>query len=410
MNELRRKIMLVLFLSFTALTVLVVGFENYQNYQSARNEMRESLTVIGQAASQIINPNENGPYLNRDSQSDPDMVTLPLITSNPVSLVALNEAGIPIQIYSTDLDHLNIKETVRQASAIASRCAPGQMDTGDFFTQSISWYYASARCVVLVDIHKITLELIQTLWISLLMGAVFEVILFFVCRKVTKWMMRPVEESFEKQKQFIADASHELKTPVAVIMANAEAMEQDSQGPWLDNIKEESARMNGLITSLLDLTRSEQTRPVLEKVNLSRLLEKQCLIMEAAAFEKKRTLEEAIAPDLCVMAEPSSLTQVVSILIDNAIEHSDGRVIAALERKGKEVIMTISNSGRPIPPDLREKIFERFYRADSSRNRSSGRYGLGLAIAKSIVDGLNGRILVDCKDGLTSFQVILRAA
>lgn len=410
MNELRRKIMLVLFLLFSALIVLIVGVENYQNYESAKADMRESLTVIGQAANSIINLNEYGPYQSRNEQSDPDMDTLPLITSNPVSLVALDQDGIPLQIYSTDLDHLDIKQTVEEASGIAAHCKPGQMDVGDFFTSDISWYYTSVRCVVIVDIHKITMGLIKDFWISLFIGAVFEVVLYFVCRKVTMWMMRPVEEAFTKQKQFIADASHELKTPLAVIMANAEALEQDPGGPWLENIKEESGRMNGLITSLLDLTRSEQQKPVLEKVDLSMLLEKQCLIMEAAAFEKNRILEEKIAPDLYVMAEKSLLTQVIAILIDNALEHSDGQVIATLERKGKEVLLGISNSGKPIPPEQREKIFERFYRADTSRNRSTGRYGLGLAIAKSIVESLHGQIYVECKDGFTTFQVVLRAA
>lgn len=212
-------------------------------------------------------------------------------------------------------------------------------------------------------------------------------------------MIAPIQQMFEKQKQFVADASHELKTPVAVILANAEAMEQDHDEHWLKNIEEEATRMNSLITNLLDLTRSEQTDPVLERVNLSRLLEKQSLIMEASMFEKNLVLEEDIEPDLMCMANSAAMQQVITILLDNAMEHSDGKIMVKASKKGKDIQFSVSNSGKPIPPEDRERIFERFYRADVARNRSSGRYGLGLAIAKSIVDSHHGRIQVSCDEG-----------
>ena len=177
---------------------------------------------------------------------------------------------------------------------------------------------------------------------------------------------------------------------------------------WLKNIEEEATRMNSLITNLLDLTRSEQTDPVLERVNLSRLLEKQSLIMEASMFEKNLVLEEDIEPDLMCMANSAAMQQVITILLDNAMEHSDGKIMVKASKKGKDIQFSVSNSGKPIPPEDRERIFERFYRADVARNRSSGRYGLGLAIAKSIVDSHHGRIQVSCDEGITSFVVTLK--
>ena len=127
-------------------------------------------------------------------------------------------------------------------------------------------------------------------------------------------------------------------------------------------------------------------------------------------FEKNIELEEHIEPDLKVMGAAGMLEQLIAILLDNACAHSSGKIIVSLVRRGKDVILGVANTGAPIPPEARERIFERFYRADESRNRSSGRYGLGLAIAKSIVERHKGKIEALCKDGLTTFQVTFRQA
>ncbi len=401
----------MLFGVFSLLVVVVLGFQNYQEYQSERVFLIEALNTIGQTANQIANPNQAGPYLPKDKDGDegPDLDTLSLIYSNPVSIVTF-ENNVPIQVYASDLNHADVNSIVEKAEWITQNQRPGDEYVGNLYFDGTCWQFTSSRAVVLIDTIKIHRRLYRQLFSSIFVGTVFEIFLYLVCKAVVKKMIAPIEVTFQKQKQFIADASHELKTPVAVILANAEAMEQDHDFKWLANIEEEAGRMNGLITSLLDLTRSEQTKLQLEPLNLSRLLEKQCLIMEAAMFEKHLELVEHIEEDVKVMGQPSSLTQVIAILIDNAIEHSDGQVIASLVRRNKEVIMTISNTGMPIPPDQRERIFERFYRADTSRNRASGRYGLGLAIAKSIVEAHHGKIKVECKDGITSFVVTLRAA
>lgn len=409
MIELKRRMMAMLFGVFSLLVIVVIGFQNYQEYQSERMFLVEALNTIGQTANQIANPDQTGPYLPKDKNTAPDLDTLSLIYSNPVSIVTF-ESNVPLQVYASDLDHADVNSIVEKADWIVQHQHPGEDYVGNLYFDGTCWQFTSSRAVVLIDTIKIQKRLYRLLFGSVVLGGGFEIFVFLICKAVVKKMIAPIEATFQKQKQFIADASHELKTPVAVILANAEAMEQDRDFKWLANIEEEAGRMNGLITSLLDLTRSEQTELQLEPLNLSRLLEKQCLIMEAAMFEKHLELVEHIEGDVKVMGQASSLTQVIAILIDNAIEHSDGRVIASLCRHNKEVVMTISNTGMPIPPDQRERIFERFYRADSSRNRASGRYGLGLAIAKSIVEAHHGKIKVECKDGLTSFVVILRAA
>lgn len=422
MRELKRKMLWSLFALFTLLVLLLTGLENYQAYTEAREELQSSLLKISEVSGEIMGISF-GPWKRQTSTSlttsldsqesveqedDPDMDRLSLIYENPVFLIAMDR-GTPWKIYSASFEEMDVDELIEDADEIGHEQPTGVMYTGNLYVDQIAWYYATPSALVMIGLKKISQKLLRTLLWSLLTALFFEVVLFFVCRKAADWMTAPIEKTMEKQKQFIADASHELKTPVAIILANAEAMEQDPQARWLENIKEEANRMNGLIVNLLDLTKADAGKVTLAKLNLSHLLEKQCLIMEAYMFEKHIVLEEDIEPGVFVMGESASLQQVIAILIDNAIAHSTGLIKASLIRKGKEAVLTISNTGEAISAEEQEKIFERFYRADSSRNSSAGRYGLGLAIAKSIVESHQGKIKVHCEQGMTSFSISLKA-
>lgn len=418
MRELKRKMLWSLFALFTALVVLLLSLENYQTYMVAKEELQSSLLTIGDLSGEIMDLGQYGPWKRQQFSSssmtssvdqDPDLDRLSLIYENPVFLIALDR-GTPWKVYSANLEDADVEKIIQEADEIGHDYQAGTMHTGNLYEQDIAWYYVSPSVLIMVGAKKSAQKLMRTLFWSILSAFFFEIILYFVCRKVAASMTAPIEKTMEKQKQFIADASHELKTPVAIILANAEAMEHDPQPRWIQNIKEEASRMSELIVSLLDLTKADESKPPLSQVDLSHLLEKQCLIMEAYMFEKNLVLEENIEPDVMVMGENASLQQVIAILIDNAIAHSTGKVIASLSRKGKEVFLTISNTGEPIPASEQDKIFERFYRADSARNRSDGRYGLGLAIAKSIVESHQGKIRVQCAHGITSFIVTLKAA
>ncbi len=426
MRELKRKMLWSLFSLFTVLVLLVMGMENYQAYMETKEELQSSLLRISEVSGEILGISF-GPWKRTTSfttsldsnnhdradieqeEDDPDMDRLSLLYENPVFLIAMDR-GTPWKVYSASFEDIDVDALIEDADEIGHDFQTGWMGTENLYVNKFAWYYASPSVLIMIGLHKVSQKLLHTLLWSLLTALFFEGVLFLVCRKAANWMTAPIEKTMEKQKQFIADASHELKTPVAIILANAEAMEQDPQARWLENIKEEANRMNGLIVNLLDLTKADAGKVNLSKLNLSHLLEKQCLIMEAYMFEKNILLEEDIEPDVFVMGESASLQQVIAILIDNAIAHSKGLVKASLIRKGKDVVLTISNTGEPISPEEQEKIFERFYRADSSRNSSAGRYGLGLAIAKSIVESHQGKIKVHCEQGLTSFSILLKAA
>lgn len=254
------------------------------------------------------------------------------------------------------------------------------------------------------------------LTISIILGIVGLIAFAFLSYFISGLMVRPVEEAFEKQKQFISDASHELKTPIAVVLSNSELLEdQIGENEQLSYIKKECDQMHHLVTSLLTLTRLEQTPyETMEKVNfsLSDALLERILPLESIAFEKGITIHEQIARDITFCGVKEQLQQVAGILIDNAFNHtgSKGSVDISLHKTAHHIVFTVSNTGEAIPEEERERLFERFYRVDKARNRASGHYGLGLSIAKTIVTNHKGKIRVECADGVTSFVVTLRQA
>ncbi|MEA4815972.1 MAG: HAMP domain-containing sensor histidine kinase [Lachnospiraceae bacterium] len=245
---------------------------------------------------------------------------------------------------------------------------------------------------------------------TLIFGCCTLVILFFFSYFISGHIIRPLKESFEKQKQFVSDASHELKTPLSVISANADLLSHEiGENKWLANIQSENIRMANLVKQLLQLTKSETSNIPFYVFDLSRVVTGCTLPFESLAFEGKIELIYDISEGIKILGNDEQIGQVVSILIDNAINHTfaGGKIKVSLKRNRGNIMLNISNTGEEIPIDKRDKIFERFYRLDESRNREANRYGLGLSIAKAIVTEHKGKISVDCADGWTTFTVTL---
>lgn len=221
-------------------------------------------------------------------------------------------------------------------------------------------------------------------------------------------IVAPLEESYRKQRQFISDAGHELKTPVSVIGANAELLSRElGENRWLQNIQWENQRMGLLVGQLLELSRTENIRIRIEHVDLSRLVAGETLAFESVAFEKGLTLQSSITSGIAAEGNSAQLRQLTAIVLDNAIRYSSGQVRVTLTRDRGTAELSVINSGEPIPVEHRERIFERFYRVDPARGGEEKHYGLGLAIAKAIVNNHHGQIGVSCGDGLVEFRIRL---
>lgn len=267
--------------------------------------------------------------------------------------------------------------------------------------------------IVLMIEDENTISHIRTTTIfSGIILVIFLIVIYTIAKKLSKTIVKPVEETFEKQKQFISDASHELKTPLAVIEANADVL-QDKLGEnkWINYIQNEIESMNKLISELLLLAKIENIDNIKEytSLNLSKIVEIMLSMFESVAYENEVIIESNIEENIIFNANKEDIEHLVSTLTDNAIKHTkpQNKVVVNLKKEKNEIIFEVKNMGEAIPEEEREKIFERFYRIDKSRNRKEKRYGLGLAIAKSIIEKYNGEIKVDYKNNFTIFKVII---
>ena len=238
---------------------------------------------------------------------------------------------------------------------------------------------------------------------SLLIMMAALAIFFFISLFLSRWALRPVERSWKQQQQFVADASHELKTPLTVLLADADillAHPDDtiaSQRKWVEYMQDEAGRMRELVEDMLFLARSDSAsdrEQVRQSVSLSDLCLNCLLSFEPVAFERGAQLNDAVEPDVTVPGDESQLRRLVAILLDNACKYcgEQGTVTLTLRPEGGRAVLSVRNTGDPIPPEALPHLFERFYRADSARARDTGGYGLGLAIAAAIAESHKGKI------------------
>lgn len=244
---------------------------------------------------------------------------------------------------------------------------------------------------------------------TLIFGGAAVILLFFFSIYLADRIVRPLEESYKKQKQFISDAGHELKTPVSVVSTNAEMLLREmGENQWLSNIRFENERMAVLIKQLMELAKTENVTPDMEQIDFSRTVMGELLLFESVAFEKGLEFSyNSIEENVFVNGNPEQLGRLVSILLDNATEHCTpgGTITTSLSVKHGKAILMVSNHGMEIPEEQQSQLFERFYRTDFSRTGEDNHYGLGLAIAKAIVTSHHGDISVSCKNGLVTFCV-----
>lgn len=236
------------------------------------------------------------------------------------------------------------------------------------------------------------------------------IIIFIVAKKIAKSIVKPIKETFDKQTEFISDASHELKTPLAVIRANVDVIEKESgKTKWITYVQNEVDSMSKLINELLLLSKIDSIGKSkdIEKCNVSEELELICSAFESMAYEKNIKYETNISENILFNIDKEDLRHMCSTLIDNAIKHtnSEKNVKINLVKEKDGFKLEVKNQGDEIPKSEREKIFERFYRVDKSRNREEKRYGLGLSIAKATVEKYKGTIEADYKDGYTIFRL-----
>lgn len=243
-----------------------------------------------------------------------------------------------------------------------------------------------------------------------IVGSASIVVMLIISFYLSDKIIQPLEDNDKRQRQFVSDASHELKTPIAVIDANAELLSRQIQdNEWLSNIQYENRRMGELVKQLLELSHAEKKETKKERIDFSRIVNGELLAFESLAFDLGKTMIGDIKEGIFLLGDRIQFTRLVSILLDNAIRHSSEHsdIEVSLVQDNNRVILKTVNEGKKIEPEAAEHLFDRFYRADQARNSEGYHYGLGLAIAKAIVDTYEGSIDVSCYDGKIEFCVFL---
>ena len=415
MKELRKKTTITIFVIFSAILITSLLTINIRNYGRERESIEKNLNILENRGGL-----KNGLNVKNKGGKDDRKIKFrelenTMIMDYEIYTVEINDSQITKIVShgneSKDFDAESIAKSIIRD--VHDNC----VHIGNLYLGGFSYKYMNEESIVLLNNAETSDKLRGLLLESVIIFVISETVLYFFSRLITGWLVKPAEKAFSRQKEFIADASHELKTPLAVIMASSDELdagteESDPKRRYIDNIRYEADRMNRLILSLLNLSRLENTNAGdgYKEEDLSRILEKSCLAYEGVAFEQGVGIKSEIEENLKFKCDKDEIEKMISTILDNAVKHSfkDTEVRVGAKQTRHGIVITVINSGDPIKDEDKDKIFERFYRADESRNRSDNRYGLGLAIAKQIAINHNGTIRAWSDKGDTTFEIILK--
>ena len=396
MKRLKNKVFYTIFSILMLSLISFIIIFNIQNYIEQKNIIKRNLDMA-------INENRrNNPMFDNGNRNIKFM-------DNTIYTVKLDSTNNIIDIINHSDNNISENEIRELANNILKEKQKEKI--GFLYIDKYSYKLENGKTLIIANNSNIQGMLLRGIRNSLIIFIILTIIFIYLSKLITNWIIRPVMESFNKQKDFIYDASHELKTPLAVIMANISCLKDNpKEKKWLNNIENESNKMNDLIKKLLTLAKTEREDYPRTKGNLSKIIELSSIAFEAVAFEKEVTLkyniEDNIYYDMC----ENDIKELVGILLDNAIKHSyeKEKIKINLRKENNNIILEVINKGDEIKKEDEEKIFERFYRVDKARNRNENRYGLGLAIARNIVVNHHGKIMASSKDNITTFKVVFK--
>ena len=395
-KKLRIKLILVSMLSLLAVLVAIIGSINLMNIRRMISEADSVLDILAENDGRLPMQEEF-----TDPEAGPEYVSPEVPYESRYFFVLLDADG---GVIATNIERI---AAVDQQTAITY--AQSALDSGSNrgfvgeYRYTIQQEGEDIRISFLDCGRRISMCRVfafNSLWISLLgLLAVFLLMMLISGR-----IIKPVLDSYEKQKQFITDAGHEIKTPLAIIDADAGLIEMESgTNEWLQDIQTQVKRLTGLTNDLIYLARTEEAQDQQEMLDfpLSDMVEDLIRSFQALAIQKDRQFVSHIQPMLTLHGDEKMISQLVSILLDNAVQYSDdgGEIRVMLERQGRAVHFSVFNTVESISQQELSHLFDRFYRTDRSRNSQTGGYGIGLSIASAVVAAHKGKILASSRDG-----------
>lgn len=408
-RDLRKKFILVAMLSTMLVLTAIMGVVNFSNYREMLDRADEMTALLEQNDGKFPeepswheqDDTETPPAKPENDEKDKSRFSVETPFETRYFTVTVDENG---EVTDCDLDRIAAvdEETAEEYTQTAQQ----KNKTTEF--QGIYRYRVTetedgAKYVFLDcrrEISNFRTVLVTTISVSLLgLAAVFVLVVIF-----SRMVFRPVEESIQKQKRFITDASHELKTPLTIIDANTEVMEMESgESQWTKSTRKQIQRLSGLVQQLVTLSRLDEEKGLEEKCefNLSEAVSECVQPYESLAQTREKNLTLNIEENLTYTGDERSIRQLAGILMDNAVKYSseNGNITLTLKRKGKKLFLEVYNDADDLPQGKLDVLFERFYRLDSSRNSGTGGSGIGLSVAKAIVQAHKGKITAENKNG-----------
>lgn len=392
-RKLHRKFIFVL-MSVVTLILLAVFISMLLSTSGSTQRMSEA--ILQQAL--VMQPFPQDFQLPQE-ESGLDSANMPMPNARLSVLVAEIDANGKIVFVTNQLYFIKEEDAV----SIIQTAMNTVGNTGTLNDYGLRWLKSEdGDRIALADI-SMEQEMLKNLIMNTLpIGGAALVAFFFISLFLARWTVRPVELSWARQRQFIADASHELKTPLTVILSNADMLSEDEVYTYekkfrrLEHIQVEARRMKKLVEALLELAKSddEENIRIQERIDFSFIVTSAVLTFEPVIYDERKELSHNVRNNLFVTGDAARLQQLISILLDNAVKYcpKEGQIIVDLKEGDKKTaVLTVINDGEPIPKEALNQIFERFYRIDKARS-AHGSFGLGLSIAEGIVREHGGKI------------------
>lgn len=408
-RDLRKKFILVAMLSTMLVLTAIMGVVNFSNYREMLDRADEMTALLEQNDGKFPeepswheqDDTETPPAKPENDEKDKSRFSVETPFETRYFTVIVDENG---EVTDCDLDRIAAvdEETAEEYTQTAQQ---KNKTTGfqGIYRYRVTETEDGAKYVFLDcrrEISNFRTVLVTTISVSLLgLAAVFVLVVIF-----SRMVFRPVEESIQKQKRFITDASHELKTPLTIIDANIEVMEMESgESQWTKSTRKQIQRLSGLVQQLVTLSRLDEEKGLEEKCefNLSEAVSECVQPYESLAQTREKNLTLNIEEDITYTGDERSIRQLAGILMDNAVKYSseNGNITLTLKKKGKKIFLEVYNDADDLPQGKLDVLFERFYRLDSSRNSGTGGSGIGLSMAKAIVQAHKGKITAENKNG-----------
>lgn len=394
-KKLRRKLIGVAMLSIFVVFSLILGAIALISYQKVTADADDTLAILAANDGLFPKDREFPPKPAGRPQMSPE-----LPYESRYFSVLFDEAGNLISVNTSKVAAVNTDEAIAFGQEVLSS---GR--TGGYLH---SYRYTAAESedgvrVIFLDCWRSLSNLRFFVGIGMLVFLLGMLAVWLLTILLSRYIVRPVAQSYEKQKRFITDAGHEIKTPLTIIDADAEVLAMDlGENQWISDIQEQSKRLTELTNDLILLSRLEEDNAQVQMLDfpVSDLAEEVARSFQALAITQQKTFSVAIQPMLTFCGDEKMMRQLFSILLDNALKYAPagGRISLSLEKAGKSLVLCVFNTTEHMDRSQLSCLFDRFYRTDRSRNSQTGGHGLGLSIAAAITAAHKGKIAASTED------------